>query len=144
MVHEISLSAGTWYVRIKKKTRALITFLVGKQRGYILLSLSYCILVSCIAQNFIDIKCRHATRVGGGGEGGHSLPIFGNQDSALILEKNGPGFTHFGVKFSIQKFYIFTCGAFFVALLTKCLLICPNSTKPLLPWNISGCAPEVE
>ena len=29
----------------------------------------------------------------------------------------------------------------FIVFLTKFLSKCPNSTKPLLPWKISGCAP---
>ena len=39
-----------------KRTRVLIMFLVGNQRGYILLNLSYYILLSYIALHFLDIK----------------------------------------------------------------------------------------
>ena len=35
----------------------------------------------------------------------------------------------------------FLARLFFLVFLTKYLLKCPNSTKPPLPWNISGCAP---
>ena len=36
-------------LELKKKTRALIMFSVGNQRGYILLNLNHYILLSCIA-----------------------------------------------------------------------------------------------
>ena len=39
---------------------------------------------------------------------------------------------------------MFTCGAFFCVFLTKSLSKCLNSTKPALPWRISGCAPDME
>ena len=39
-----------------KKTKVLIMFLVGYQMEYIILNLSHYILLSYIAQNFLDIK----------------------------------------------------------------------------------------
>ena len=39
-----------------KKARVLIIWLVGNQKGYILLNLSHYILLVCIAQNFLDVN----------------------------------------------------------------------------------------
>ena len=43
-------------LELKKKTRALIIFLVGNQREYILLNLSHYLVLSRIAKNFLDIE----------------------------------------------------------------------------------------
>ena len=43
-------------LELKKKTRALIMFLYGNQREYILLNLSHYLVLSRIAKNFLDIE----------------------------------------------------------------------------------------
>ena len=43
-------------LELKKKTRALIIFLVGNQREYILLNLSHYLVLSRIVKNFLDIE----------------------------------------------------------------------------------------
>ena len=43
-------------LELKKKTRALIIFLIGNQREHILLNLSHYLELSRIAKNFLDIE----------------------------------------------------------------------------------------
>ena len=39
---------------------------------------------------------------------------------------------------------MFPCGAFISCVAIKCLSKCPYFKKHPLPWNISGCAPELK
>ena len=49
-----------------------------------------------------------------------------------------------GLRVSRRKnLKLFHAGRFFLLFLTKYLLKCPNSMKPPLHWNVSGCAPEM-
>ena len=76
--------------------------------------------------------------------------VFLNIEKIVLIWKKVPDYVDLWVKFSIQKGVlrlsrkknqIFPCGFFFLVFLTKCLPECPSSTKPPLPWKISGCAP---
>ena len=89
-----------------------------------------------------------------GGEGGRPpLLFFENQKKYLDFGKKCPDYVHPLVKFAIQNAVlkvpkrknskIFPCETFFLDFLGKCLSKCSNFTKPPLPRNISGCAPEV-
>ena len=114
---------------------------------YKLLLIIFTILTSSNLQNLI-LDIRHATRGESGGR--PPLPFFENRRNCPDLGKKSHDCVHLWVKFSIENIILrvsrrknskkFPCGAFFV-LLMKCLSKCPNSTKPLLPWKISGCAP---
>ena len=69
------------------------------------------------------------------------------------FEKKCPDCVHPWVNFFIQNvglrvskrknLKLFHAGRFFLLFLTKYLLKCPNSMKPPLHWNVSGCAPEM-
>ena len=39
-----------------KRTKILVMLLIGNQRGYELLNLRHCVLLSCITQNVLDIE----------------------------------------------------------------------------------------
>ena len=55
--------------------------------------------------------------------------------------KKGPDCIHLCVKFFCSKCSFKSLRTLLV-FLTKCLSKCPNSTKPPLPWKISGCTPD--
>ena len=77
-----------------------------------------------------------------GGWGKASSVLFWKmKKSALILETNGSDRIHLWIEFSIQNVVLRVSRQklYFVVFLTKCLLKCPNSTKPLLSWKIFGC-----
>ena len=86
-----------------------------------------------------NVKCqvRRSTR-----GGGLPCPFLKIKKSALILEKKCPDCVHPQVKFAIQNVVlrvskrknskIFSCVAFFLDFLIKCLSKCPNFTKPPL------------
>ena len=92
-------------------------------------------------QRYLQIWEQRATSLGE-----VSLPFFRNWKKCSDFGKKAL------FNFSIQNVIvtvsrrknskIFPCGAFFIVFLTKYLLKCPNSTKPPLPWKISGCAPD--
>ena len=91
-------------------------------------------------------------QLGGGGEGIEASPaFFKNRKKCRDFEKNTV-IVHPWVESSIQNVDLresrsksskfFLCGDFsLVFLTTKSLSKCPNSRKPPLPWNISGCEP---
>ena len=84
------------------------------------------------------------------GEGG--LPcLFENLKKCPDFGKKGPDCLHLWLKFSIQNVALrvlrkkiiqnFSLQGFLFLFLTKCLSKSPNSTKPPMPYKISGCAP---
>ena len=84
------------------------------------------------------------------GQGGLPCRFFENRKNCPNFGKKGPNCVNPRVESSIQNIVlrvsrrksskIFLCGPFFCVVLTKSLLKCLNSTKPLLPWKVSGCA----
>ena len=80
------------------------------------------------------------------------LPFFENRKNGPDFGTKGPNCVHSWVESSIQNLVlrvsrrksskIFPCGAFF-CVFDEGLSKCPNSTKPPLPWKISGCAPVI-
>ena len=99
---------------------------------------------------FTKSYIRYQARNSGESGGRPPLPFFENRRNCPDFGKKSHDCVHLLVKFSIENIVlrvsrrknskIFPCGAFSV-LLMKCLSESPNSTKPLLPWKISGCAP---
>ena len=85
------------------------------------------------------------------GGGGFPCPFLKIEKKCPDFGIKGPNYVHPWVKSSIQNVVlrvsrrksseIFPCELFFLALLTKGLSKCPNSTKPPLPLKISDCAP---
>ena len=90
-----------------------------------------------------------------GEAGGKSCPFyFEKSKNVLILEKKpwlclSLDGLNFPFKMWLQQYLgektpkFFPAGPFFRVFLTKWLSKCLNSTKPPLPWKISGCTPAL-
>ena len=87
-----------------------------------------------------------------GRKGRSPVLFFEIRKKCLGYGKEGPDCVHPEIKFFIQnvvlrvprkKFQNVSLQGLFLVFLMKCLCKCPSSTKTLLPWNISGCAPAL-
>ena len=72
----------------------------------------------------------------GGTEEVSPCPFLKIEENALLILEKEPDCEKKNPK-------CFPAGLFFLVLLTKCLLKCPSSTKPLLPWKMSGWVPAL-
>ena len=104
---------------------------------------------------YIDIVIQtrnYRVRVRRGRGGGGRLPCnFLKIKKMQWFKKKCHDCVHLWIKFCIQnivfrvsrrKIFKYFPGIFCV-FLTKCLLNCPNFTKPTLPWKISACLPVI-
>ena len=84
------------------------------------------------------------SRPGAGGQpvGGASPALFENQKKCPDIREKGPYCVHPYVKFTTQNAVFRESKRKNFKIFPKCLLKCPNFTKPPLPWKISGCASE--
>ena len=98
-------------------------------------------------------KIRTGWTTGAQQNGRPSLPFFEDREKTPDVRKKIRDCVHLLVKFFIENVVLgvskkttstFLPAESFFVFLTKCLSKCSRSTKPPLPWKISGCAPVSE